>query len=190
MKIKIDHLKELENNPRLVNDGKLEQIKKSLKEFPKMLELRPIVINKQNQILGGNLRWRAAKELGWQEIDCVVLEDADKEYEFLIKDNLSYGDWNWSSLVEDYKSNILVDWGVNIPVWFKDLELSLEDKKPQKPQEEITQPEAKEKTFSSKKALYLFYTIDEKNELIERINAIRNDRSNEQVFMDLVKKYV
>ena len=84
-------------NPRLVNKAKFEKLKKSIQEFPQMLELRPIVINEDGVILGGNMRYKALVELGYEEVPVIVAEHITKEQEneFIIKDNLGFGKRSW-----------------------------------------------------------------------------------------------
>ena len=112
MKVKIENIKENPNNPRTIDYFKLEELKRSIKEFPEMLDIRPIVLNKDNVIIGGNMRFKAAKELGLKEIECEILDDERREMEFMVKDNLSYGEWNWTQLSDDYKGSELIDWGL------------------------------------------------------------------------------
>ena len=70
-KVKISQVKTNPNNPRLIKDDKFKKLVRSIKEFPEMLEIRPIVVDKDNIVLGGNMRLRACKEAGLKEIDIV-----------------------------------------------------------------------------------------------------------------------
>lgn len=185
MKIKIDKLVENKNNPRTFNEYKLEQIKKSLIEFPEMLKIRPIVINKDYMILGGNMRYKAALELGWEEVECVILEAEGRENEFIIKDNLTYGDWTWANLVDDYQATELSDWGVELPVWYKDLETSVGEKRKKKQKKEDLFDSIDTKT--KKKALYLFYSKSDKS-LITDILKENSITNKEDLFINLIKK--
>lgn len=103
-------------NPRLVNKAKFEKLKKSIQEFPQMLELRPIVINEDGVILGGNMRYKALVELGYEEVPVIVAEHITKEQEneFIIKDNLGFGDWDWDILANEWDSVELEDWGLDV----------------------------------------------------------------------------
>ena len=102
-------------NPRLVNKAKFEKLKKSIQEFPQMLELRPIVINEDGIILGGNMRYKALVELGYEEVPVIVASYITKEQEneFIIKDNLGFGDWDWDILANEWDSVELEDWGLD-----------------------------------------------------------------------------
>jgi|TARA_R100000479_G_scaffold136323_1_gene73031 ParB-like chromosome segregation protein Spo0J len=103
-------------NPRLVNTAKFEKLKQSIQDFPQMLELRPIVINEDGFILGGNMRYKALVELGYTEVPVVVAEHITKEQEkeFIIKDNLGFGDWDWDILANEWDSVELEDWGLDV----------------------------------------------------------------------------
>lgn len=103
-------------NPRLVNKAKFEKLKKSIQDFPQMLELRPIVINEHGIILGGNMRYKALVELGYTEVPVIVANHITKEQEneFIIKDNLGFGDWDWDILANEWDSVELEDWGLDV----------------------------------------------------------------------------
>jgi len=103
-------------NPRLVNKAKFEKLKKSIQDFPQMLELRPIVINEHGIILGGNMRYKALVELGYTEVPVIVADHITKEQEneFIIKDNLGFGDWDWDILANEWDSVELEDWGLDV----------------------------------------------------------------------------
>ena len=116
MIMNINEIKSNNNNPRLITDIKLEQLKKSIKEFPKMLELRPLIIDENNVVLGGNMRLKACKELGITDIPVKKIEGLSQEQknEFIIKDNLGYGEWDWDIIYEDWNIDELKDWGMDI----------------------------------------------------------------------------
>lgn len=116
-KVKIEDLKPNPNNPRIITDDKFKKLVKSIKEFPWMLELRPIVVNEDLMVLGGNMRLKALKEAGIKEVPVIVSDELTEEQqkEFIIKDNIGYGDWDWSVLEEQYDDNVLLDWGVELP---------------------------------------------------------------------------
>jgi len=103
-------------NPRLVNNAKFEKLKKSIQDFPKMLELRPIVIDDKGYILGGNMRYKALVELGHTEVNIIRADNlTDKQkQEFIIKDNLGFGDWDWDILANQWDSVELEDWGLDV----------------------------------------------------------------------------
>ena len=124
-----------ESNPRQIKGEKFEKLKKSVKEFERMLELRPIVVDENNVILGGNMRYRALEALGYSEIPNEWVKRAEglteeQKREFLIKDNVGYGEWDFDTLFNEWDTELLKDWGVDLPVVdenFSDT-FSLEDK--------------------------------------------------------------
>jgi len=115
-KIHIDKIKPNSNNPRTIKDFKFNKLVKSIKEFPEMLKLRPIVVDENNIILGGNMRYKACQEAGLKEIFIIKANDftEDQKQEFIVKDNLAYGDWDGDILANDWSSQELEKWGIEI----------------------------------------------------------------------------
>jgi len=116
-KIKISEIKLNPNNPRLIKDDKFAKLVKSVKEFPEMLDIRPIVVNSDMIILGGNMRFRACKEAGLKEIPVIIAEGLTEQQqkEFLIKDNVAGGEWDWDMLANEWEVEQLDAWGLDIP---------------------------------------------------------------------------
>jgi hypothetical protein len=114
--LKISEIKLNTENPRLIKDDKFKKLVNSIKEFPEMLKIRPIVVNKDMIILGGNMRFKACKEAGLKEIPVIIANEltSDQEREFLIKDNVSGGEWDWS-LLNDWDKDELDAWGLDVP---------------------------------------------------------------------------
>jgi hypothetical protein len=113
---KIQNVKLNPNNPRLIKDDKFKKLVQSIKDFPEMLNIRPIVVNQDMIILGGNMRYKACKEAGLKEIPIIITElSEDKQREFLIKDNTSGGEWDWEVLANEWDSEQLEEWGLDIP---------------------------------------------------------------------------
>jgi ParB-like chromosome segregation protein Spo0J len=119
-KIKISEVKMNPNNPRLIKDDKFAKLVKSIKEFPKMLEIRPIVVNADMIVLGGNMRLKACKEAGLKEVSIIFADDLTEEEQkqFIIKDNVGYGEWDWDMLANEWEPELLEDWGLE--VWKSD----------------------------------------------------------------------
>jgi len=115
--VKINEIKPNPNNPRLIKNDKFKKLVSSIKEFPEMLNIRPIVVNKDNIILGGNMRYKACKEAGLKEIPIIIAENLTEEQqrEFLIKDNVSGGEWDWDMLANEWEMEKLEQWGLDIP---------------------------------------------------------------------------
>jgi site-specific DNA-methyltransferase (adenine-specific) len=116
-KVKISTIKINPSNPRVIKDWKFEKLVKSIKEFPQMLELRPIVVNKEMIVLGGNMRLRACKEAGLKEVPILFADNLTEEQqkEFIIKDNSSFGEWDWDILANEWDAKQLEDWGLDTP---------------------------------------------------------------------------
>ena len=115
-KIKIEKIKSNINNPRTIKEFKFKQLVNSIKEFPEMLKLRPIVVDEKNIILGGNMRYKAAVEAGMTEVYVIQADNFSEKQkqEFIIKDNLGYGDWDWDILGNEWETKDLDDWGLEI----------------------------------------------------------------------------
>jgi ParB-like chromosome segregation protein Spo0J len=118
-KVKISEIKANPNNPRVIKDDKFAKLVQSVKDFPEMLELRPIVVNSDMVVLGGNMRLRACKEAGLKEVPIIMAEDLTEEQqkEFIIKDNVSGGEWDWSMLANEWESEDLDKWGLDVPTF-------------------------------------------------------------------------
>jgi len=114
----INLIKPNPNNPRIIKDDKFKKLVQSIKEFPQMLELRPIVIDENNIVLGGNMRLKACQELGLKDVPTIYAKDLTEEQkkEFIIKDNVGYGEWNWDDLANDWDEELLVEWGLDLPI--------------------------------------------------------------------------
>lgn len=114
--VKINQIKKNPENPRLIRDDNFRKLVQSLKDFPEMMKIRPVVCNKEMMILGGNMRYEAAKAAGWKEIPVEIVDlPADKEREFIIKDNVSGGEWDYDILANSWDAPELEEWGVDIP---------------------------------------------------------------------------
>jgi DNA modification methylase len=113
-----------ENNPRILKDDKFKKLVQSIKDFPEMLEIRPIVVNNEMMILGGNMRWKAIQEIGIKEIPIIKAENLTEEQqrEFLIKDNVGFGEWDWDALANDWNPEELNEWGLEVPNMKHELE--------------------------------------------------------------------
>jgi DNA modification methylase len=116
-KLNIAAIKPNEENPRFITDSKFKKLVKSIKDFPEMLEARPLVIDEDNVVLGGNMRLKALKAAGVFEIPVKRVEGwtAKQKKEFIIKDNLGYGEWDWELVANGWDAEQLEDWGLDIP---------------------------------------------------------------------------
>ena len=121
IKVKVDKVKSNPKNPRLIKDDKFKKLVKSIKDFPEMESVRPIVVNKDMVILGGNMRYKAMIECGYKEVNVEVVDwSEDKQNEFIIKDNVGFGEWEWEMVANEWDEIELKDWGLDLPVFTKD----------------------------------------------------------------------
>jgi DNA modification methylase len=113
----INEIKPNPNNPRIIKDYKFKQLVKSIQDFPQMLELRPIVIDENNMVLGGNMRLKACKEAGLTDVPVIHANNLteEKKREFIIKDNVAFGEHNWDELANSWNVEELTEWGLDIP---------------------------------------------------------------------------
>jgi DNA modification methylase len=104
-------------NPRIIKDDKFKKLVQSIKDFPEMLEIRPIVVNNEMMILGGNMRLKAIQEIGIKEVPIIKAENLTEQQqrEFLIKDNVGFGEWDWDALANDWDPAELNQWGLDVP---------------------------------------------------------------------------
>ena len=115
----INEIKPNPNNPRIIKDHKFKQLVKSIQDFPQMLELRPIVIDENNMVLGGNMRLKACIQAGLNDVFVIHannLSEAQKK-EFIVKDNVGYGEWEWDALANEWNIEDLDNWGLDIPAF-------------------------------------------------------------------------
>ena len=130
--MKLKDIKPNPNNPRVLRDDKFQKLKQSITEFPKMLSLRPMVIDENNVVLGGNMRLRALQELGFTDIEETWVKRSsdlteEEKKRFIIADNVAFGEWDWDTLANDWEVVDLEAWGLEIP--FYDEEVKEEQSK-------------------------------------------------------------
>lgn len=172
--VQISKLKENENNPRLIRDDQLERLVKSLKEFPQMMDARPIVVDTKMIVLGGNMRLKAAKEAGIKKVKVFVAKgwSEKKKREFVIKDNVNFGDWNWEELSEDWNTEELNEWGLD--TWYSS-DVDLDDFFEESPEGDEPQ----------KNKIILEYTDEEFEKVSDALSEIAN--TPEQAIWKLLK---
>jgi len=122
--VKISAIKANSKNPRQIKDDKFKKLVQSIRDFPDMLNKRPLIcftdVDKKYVVLGGNMRLKAAQEVGLKEMPIILADDWTQEQkdEFLIKDNVGFGEWNWDDLANEWDSELLDNWGLD--VWQND----------------------------------------------------------------------
>jgi hypothetical protein len=127
--ININELKMNPNNPRIIKDDKFIKLVKSIQEFPKMLEIRPIVVNQDMIVLGGNMRLKACKQAGLKEVPYIKVDDLTEEEQrqFIIKDNIGYGEWDWAIINKEWDTEELTEWGLEVWEAPADIDYSILD---------------------------------------------------------------
>lgn len=127
-RIKVSQLLSNPNNPRVIKDDKFKKLVNSIKEFPEMLEARPVVVNPDMIVLGGNMRLKALKEAGVKEVPVYVASwDEIKQKQFIIKDNVGYGEWDWEMIANEWDTEELEEWGLDLPDFSIGEELEAEE---------------------------------------------------------------
>ena len=121
-KISISKVKPNQDNPRLIKDDKFKKLVQSIIDFPEMLAIRPIVVNKDMIVLGGNMRLKACIEAGLKEVPIIIADNLtdEQQREFLIKDNVSGGEWDFDMLANEWDVDQLEAWGLDLPIFTKD----------------------------------------------------------------------
>jgi hypothetical protein len=125
--VKISKVKGNSSNPRIIKNDKFKKLVKSIQEFPEMLKLRPIVVDEDFIVLGGNMRLKASKDAGLKEVWIEVAEGLTEEQkkEFIVKDNVGFGEWEWDMLGNEWDSVQLAEWGLD--VWKNEDDVSLNE---------------------------------------------------------------
>ena len=115
--VPISKVKANKGNPRFIRDEKFAKLVKSLREVPDMAKLRPIIVNAEMVVLGGNMRLKAMQELKWETVPVIVADNLTRQQqaEFVIKDNVGFGEWNWEMLANQWDADLITDWGLDIP---------------------------------------------------------------------------
>jgi hypothetical protein len=154
-KVKLSEVKSNPNNPRLIKDEKFSKLVKSIKEFPKMLEIRPIVVNDEMVVLGGNMRLKACKEAGLKEIPIIKASDLTEEQqrEFIIKDNVGFGEWDWELIANEWDFEHLEEWGLDVWQPEKEIDYSILD-------EEDVSEQLEDMTNGVKKAIQIEFEAE------------------------------
>ena len=167
--VKISKVKTNPNNPRVIKDDKFKKLVKSIKDFPKMLEIRPIVVNNDMIVLGGNMRLKACKEAGLEEVPVIKASDLteDEQREFIIKDNVSGGEWDWDILTNEWEVEQLNEWGLDVWQPETDVDYSILD------EEDVSQ-QLEDMTGGVKKAIQIEFEAEHYEEAYELVKFWRD----------------
>ena len=189
--IKISKVKANPDNPRLIKDIKFKKLVNSIKEFPKMLELRPIVVNDDMIVLGGNMRLKGCKEAGLKEVYVVKASEltAREQREFTIKDNVGFGEWDWDIIANEWNTVELENWGMDSWQNIDDLETSDEFNLPNGDKEPIQQQTY---VLADKQAEEVKNAIAEikKTEEFKYVETFGNENSNGNALYLLIMQWV
>ena len=166
--VKISEVKVNPNNPRLIRDDKFAKLVQSIKDLPQMLEIRPIVVNTDMVVLGGNMRLKACKEAGLKEVPIIIADNLteDQQREFLIKDNVSGGDWDWNMIQSEWDTNELAEWGLDVPQFASDIDYSILD------DDDVSQ-QLEDMTDGVKKAIQIEFEAEHYEEAYELVKFWR-----------------
>jgi ParB-like chromosome segregation protein Spo0J len=172
--VNISQIKKNPSNPRTIKDDKFKKLTQSIKELPQMLFLRPIVVNDDMVVLGGNMRLKACKEAGLKEVPVIKARDLTEEQqrEFIIKDNVGFGEWDWDLLANEWDTDLLSDWGLT--TWdTSDVDL-----------DNFFTDDESEKQISNK--IILEYSEIEYQQVIELFSNLNG--SKESIVLDLLQE--
>ena len=175
--VKISKVKGNPNNPRVIKNDKFKKLVKSIKEFPEMLKLRPIVVDEDMIVLGGNMRLKASKDAGLKEVWIEIAEGLTEEQkkEFIVKDNVGFGEWEWDMLANEWDSVQLAEWGLD--VWENQDDAIVEEDNFIR---DIKAPTYEPK--NEKPAPHTLYNTDKVEELIDKIKDLKL-HNTEQAFL-------
>ena len=182
-KVKITEVKTNPNNPRLIKDDKFKKLVKSIKEFPQMLELRPIVVNDDMVVLGGNMRLKACKEAGLKEVPIIKASDLtdEQQKEFIVKDNVGFGEWDWDVLANEWDNAQLGEWGLDVWQPEEDVDYSILD-------EEDVDDQLKDMADGVKKAIQIEFEPNHYDEAYEIVKFWREqDAYVGKMILDFLK---
>ncbi len=173
MKLKINELKPNPTNPRLIKENKFKKLVKSIKDFPEMLELRPIIVDEDMTILGGNMRYKASVEAGLKEVYVKVAKGLTEEQkqEFIVKDNVGFGEWDWSILANEWDNAKLGEWGMDVWQPEKEVDYSVLD-------DIDLGTTLDDKTSAVKRGIVIEFEANEYDEANELITQARKDGKN------------
>ena len=181
--VKISEIKNNTNNPRIIKDDKFKKLVKSIKEFPQMLEKRPIVVDETMMVLGGNMRLKACIEAGLKEVWVDVAEGwtEDQKKEFIIKDNVGFGEWDWDAIANEWEQENLDDWGLDVWQPEDEVDYSILD------DDDLTD-QLKEMTEGVRKAIQIEFEAEHYDEAAELVRFWRSkDAYVGKMILDFLK---
>lgn len=180
--VKIASVKPSPNNPRIIKDNKFKKLVKSIQDFPEMLKLRPIVVDDDNFILGGNMRYKACVEAGLKEISIIKATELSEEQkqEFVIKDNSSFGEWDWDVLANEWDNTKLNEWGMDVWEANEDIDYSILD-------DDDFEASVDDMNSNSKKAIMIEFDITDFDEAYELVKFFREQGNLGKTMINMMR---
>lgn len=181
-KVKITQVKPNDSNPRYIKDIKFEKLVESVKQFPEMLQARPIVVNKGMVVLGGNMRLRACQEAGLKEVFIKVVDwSEEKQKEFIIKDNVSFGEWDWDVLANEWENTELNEWGMDVWEDTDEIDYSILD------EADDIDDKIKELSKNNKKALLIEFDVQDFEEAYNLVKFFREQGELSKTILNMLR---
>lgn len=172
--MKLSQLKPNSSNPRRISEAKLQKLKTSIESFEQMMEARPMIVNADMEILGGNMRYRALNALGYDEIPDNWVKQMDftpeQEREFIIKDNVGFGEWDWDVLANEWETQDLGEWGLDVWQHEQELDYSILD------EDDSLDGQLQDMTDGVKKAIQIEFEAEHYEEAFELVKFWRQQR--------------
>tara|TARA_R110000851_G_scaffold326315_2_gene494880 strand:+ start:52 stop:639 length:588 start_codon:yes stop_codon:yes gene_type:complete len=170
--VKISKVKPNENNPRFIKDHKFKKLVKSIQDFPEMLKLRPIVVNKDMVVLGGNMRLKACAEAGLKEVYILKADELTEQQqrEFIVKDNVGFGEWDWDILANEWDNTQLKEWGMDVWQPEEEVDYSILD-------DDDLSEDLNDMTNGVKKAIQIPFELEHYEEASELVKFWRNEKA-------------
>jgi ParB-like chromosome segregation protein Spo0J len=170
--VKIGQIKSNPNNPRIIKDDKFKKLVQSVKDFPQMLDIRPIVVNDEMIVLGGNMRLKACIEAGIKEVSIIKASELtpEQQNEFIIKDNVGFGEWNWDDLANEWDAEQLTDWGLDVWQQAPEVDYSILD-------EADVEDQLNDMTNGVKKAIQIEFEAEHYEEAYELVKFWREQKA-------------
>jgi hypothetical protein len=187
IEVKISEVKPNQSNPRIIKDDKFQKLVQSIKDFPEMLKLRPIVVDEEMTVLGGNMRLRAAKDAGLKKVHIIMASELtpEQQKEFMIKDNLSFGEWDWDILANEWDAQIIQDWGLDVWVHPEDIKIDDVDT-------EVKSDNSPKGSDDDYSVFELVMLHENKIELLDTLNKVKQNflfEKQEEALMEILRIY-
>lgn len=194
--VNVSEVKLNPKNPRTIRDHKFKKLVKSIIDFPEMLEFRPLVVDEDMVILGGNMRYKALCEAGLTNVSIIQLKGLSKEKkdEFMIKDNVSYGEWDWDALANNFDDIKLGEWGLDVwqpsDMLFEPTEEDLEyDCEGEKIDDVVVDSDPKDRDVEPKKVIQIEFQLGDYDEAFGLVNLLRSKKVNiGEILIQTMKK--